>query len=111
MKSLNKMMRKFILSFLVATISLASGFAVRAQESARAEIIKVDVGEFPTMHGMLDVYGADGKFITGLDDMNLTVLENGSPLPVTNLTEKEVGRIRSLTTDIAAKFYPEETWL
>ena len=85
------MMRKFFLAFLVAASALAGGFAVRAQEAARAEIIKVDAGAFPSMHGMLDVYGADGKFVSALDAANLTVLEDGNPLSPTSLVEQEVG--------------------
>ena len=85
------MMRKLILAFLIAAVALTGGLSVRAQEAARAEIIKVDVNDFPTMHGMLDVYGADDKFVTAMDTMNLTVLENGQPLPLTSLEEKAVG--------------------
>ena len=85
------MMRKLTLALLIAALALAGGIAVRAQEAARAEIIRINVSDFPTMHGMLDVYDAEGKFATGLDAMNLTVLENGSPLPVTNLTENDIG--------------------
>ncbi len=85
------MMRKLLLAFLIAAISLVGGFAVRAQEAARAEIIKIDAGDFPTMHGMLDVYDADGKFASALDATNLTLLEDGNPLPLTSLVEEEVG--------------------
>ncbi len=85
------MMRKLLLAFLIAAISLVGGFAVRAQEAARAEIIKIDAGDFPTMHGMLDVYDADGKFASALDAANLTLLEDGNPLPLTSLVEEEVG--------------------
>lgn len=85
------MMRKLLPALLITALALAGGFAVRAQEAARAELIKVDTTNFPAIHGLLDVYGADGKFATGLDATNLTVLEDGSPLPLTNLTENEVG--------------------
>ena len=85
------MMRKLLLAFLVATLALGGSFAVGAQEAARGEIVKFDATNFPAMHGILDVYAADGKFATGLEAVNLTVLENGSPLPLTTLTEKEVG--------------------
>lgn len=85
------MLRKFTLGFMVAALALAGGFAVQAQEAARAQIIKINTADFPTMHGLLDVYSADGKFVTGLDPMNLTVLENGTPLAVSNFAENSVG--------------------
>lgn len=85
------MMRKFLLAFLVALLALAGALNVRAQEAQRAQIIKLDTSAFPTMQGLLDVYTGEGRFATGLDATNLTVLENGSPLPLNTLTEKEVG--------------------
>jgi len=90
-KSSNMMRRKLLLASLTALLALASGFAVHAQEAARAEIIKIDASDFPTMHGMLDVYDADGKFASALDGISLTVLEDGNPLPLTSLVENEVG--------------------
>ncbi len=85
------MMRKCLLAFLAAILALAGGLSVRAQETQRAEIIRLDTTNFPSMHAVLDVYAADGRFATALEAANLTVLENGSPLPLTDLTEKEVG--------------------
>ena len=85
------MLRKLLLAFSVAMLALAGALTVRAQEAARAEIIKLDVTNFPKMQGLLDVYTPDGQFATGLEAMNLTILENGSSLPLTTLTENEVG--------------------
>ena len=84
-------MRKVFLSILFATLLLAGGFHVLAQEAARAEIIKVDPDSFPTIIALLDVYDSQGKFLSGLDAANVTVLENGQPLPLSELTEEEVG--------------------
>jgi len=39
----------------------------------------------------LDVYDAQGKFVSAMDAANLTALENGNPLPITELTEQAVG--------------------
>ncbi len=84
-------MRK-ILSVIFLTILLSvSGFSANAQEAARAEVIKVDVGAFPTISAMLDVYDAEGKFVSALDAMNITAMENGNPISITSLTEQEVG--------------------
>ena len=79
-------MRKVFLSILFATLLLAGGFHVLAQEAARTEIIKVDPGSFPTIIALLDVYDSQGKFLSGLDAANVTVLENGQPLPLSELT-------------------------
>ncbi len=84
-------MRKLLLAFLVAALTLASGFSAHAQEAARAEIIKVDASAFPTISAMLDVYDADGKFASALDAMNVTAMENGNPITISGLTEQEVG--------------------
>ncbi len=84
-------MRKVFLAILFATLLLAGGFHVLAQETARAEIIKVDPSSFPTITALLDVYDAQGKFVTDLDAANVTVLEDGQPLPLSELTEEEVG--------------------
>ncbi len=67
------------------------GFHVRAQESARAEIIKVDENSFPSITAFLDIYASDGKFLTAIEASSLTVLEDGNPLPLTDLGEKEIG--------------------
>ncbi len=85
------MKRKLLFGFLTALLALAGGLTVRAQEAQRAQIIKLTTSDFPSMQGLLDVYDANGRFATGLEAANLTVLEDGSPLPISNLTEKEVG--------------------
>jgi len=84
-------MRKVFLAILFATLFLASGFLVHAQEAARAEIIKVDPSSFPTITALLDVYDAQGKFVSAIDAANITVLEDGQPLPLSELTEQEIG--------------------
>ncbi len=84
-------MRK-TLSVIFLTILLSvSGFSANAQEAARAEVIKVDADAFPTISAMLDVYDAEGKFVSALDAMNITAMENGNPISITSLTEQEVG--------------------
>lgn len=84
-------MRKVIIAILLTSLLFAGGFHVHAQESAPAEIIKVDAANFPAITALLDVYAPDGRFATGMEASNLTMLENGNPLPLTSLEEKEVG--------------------
>jgi len=84
-------MRKVIFAILLTTMLLGGGFHVRAQETARAEIIKVDANAFPTITAFLDVYTPDGKFATAMEAASLTALEDGNPIPVTELVEKNIG--------------------
>ena len=84
-------MRKFIFAIFLASILLVGGINVRAQESARAEIIKVDADSFPTITALLDVYDAQGKFVSAMDAANITALENGNPIAITELVEQEIG--------------------
>jgi hypothetical protein len=84
-------MRKVFSILFLATLLLWSGFHVQAQESARAEIIKVDVNAFPTITAFLDVYTPDGKFATAMEAASLTALEDGNPIPITELVEKNIG--------------------
>jgi len=84
-------MRRIIIAILIAGIFIAGGLNVHAQEGARAKIVKVDTTNFPTMTVLLDVYAPDGRFASGMETANLTMLENGNPLPLTSLAEEEVG--------------------
>ena len=84
-------MRKVILAISLTIILLGSGIHVRAQETARAEIIKVDADSFPTITAFLDVYTPEGKFATAMEASSVTVLENGNPIPITELVEKSIG--------------------
>ncbi len=84
-------MRKIIFVVFLTIILLLNGFHVRAQERARIEVIKVDAGDFPAMTGFLDVYNAEGKFVSGLKSSDLRLLEDGNMLPLTGLVEQEIG--------------------
>ena len=84
-------MRKVISAILLTTMLLGGAFHARAQESARAEIITVDANAFPTITAFLDVYAPDGKFATAMEAASLTALEDGNPIPITELVEKNIG--------------------
>jgi hypothetical protein len=83
-------MRKF-LAFLLGLGLLLPPIAARAQTAAQAyaEIAAVDAQGFPQVKALLDVYGADGKFVSGLQPGDLTVSEDGEPRPVNTLIEAE----------------------
>jgi hypothetical protein len=82
-------MRRIFAFFLsVSLLALPSAFA-RAQTAAYAEIASVDVGKFPQVTALVDVYDANGKFITGLQPSDLTAYEDSEPRPVDTLTESD----------------------
>jgi len=84
-------MRKVIFAIFLAALLLAGGFHARAQEVARTKIISIYTDSFPTITALLDVYGAEGQFITGLGLENLTAIEDGQPIPVIALNEQTIG--------------------
>ncbi len=85
--------RKFFLALLGLSLLAGQGFpfgqgsAVRAQGAAAAHLHLVDAQGFPAVAALLDVFDAQGQFITGLQPSNITALEDGNPLPVTGLSE------------------------
>jgi hypothetical protein len=84
-------MRKLLSAILITGFLLAGVFRVQAQESARAEIIQISTDSFPTITALLDIYDTNGKFVSAVDAANLTVLEDGQPIPVSTLEEQEIG--------------------
>lgn len=73
------------LSLLAATRSL-----VHAQTAAYAEIVRVDAGAFPKVTALLDVYNANGEFISGLRPSDITVYEDGRETEAGSVRESEV---------------------
>jgi hypothetical protein len=60
---------------------------VHAQTAAYAELAAIDAADFPQVHALLDVYDANGQFISGLPPSALTVYEDGEPRPVDTISE------------------------
>ncbi len=84
-------MRKVIFAIFLTSLLLVGGFHARAQEAAQAEIISIHTDSFPTMTALLDVYGEDGNFLSGLRAENITALEDGLSIPITELNEQVIG--------------------
>ena len=84
-------MRKLLSVILLTGMLLTGIFRVQAQEAARAEIIQINTEAFPEVTALLDVYDTNGKFVSGIEAANLTVLEDGQPIPVNELSEEEIG--------------------
>jgi hypothetical protein len=84
-------MRNRILSFaclltlLGAVILSAPRPSVAAQGALTAEISPPDTTAFPVISTLLEVYGADGKFVTGLTSQDVLALEDGQVIPLDTL--------------------------
>ena len=82
----------FLLSVVLSVVEAASLLAVaqvpaHAQTAAYAEIAAIDAGNFPQVRALLDVYDANGQFISNLDPAALTVYEDGAPREVEEISE------------------------
>ncbi len=83
-------MRKLAFAILSLILLVGWGLPVRAQGQAVADLYPVDASAFPVMSSFLDVFDASGRFISGLKPADVTMLEDGQPLPVQELTEMVV---------------------
>ena len=82
-------MRKTLAFLLSLGLLFVSSVSARAQTSAYAEIAFVQAQGFPQVKALLDVYDANGKFVSGLAAADLTLSEDGESRPVNTLTESE----------------------
>jgi hypothetical protein len=83
-------MRRLFAFFLSLSLVCAPQTFAYAQTAAYAEIVSVDAQNFPQVSALLDVYNANGGFISGLEPAALTVYEDGSARPVDALTQTSV---------------------
>ncbi len=83
-------MRRLFAVFLSGCLLAASSTFASAQTAAYAEIISIDAQTFPQVSALLDVYNAEGGFISGLEPSALTVYEDGSARPVDSITQSSV---------------------
>lgn len=81
-------MRKLLVSLLSLSLLIGSFGAARAQGQAVADLYPADASAFPTVSVLLDVFDATGVFASGLKPEAVTVIEDGQPRPVTELTEQ-----------------------
>ncbi len=90
-------MHNRILSFLcLLTLMGAVVFStlypsVAAQGALTVEIAPPDASAFPVISTLLEVYGADGQFVTGLTAQDVTALEDGQAIPLDSLEESSPG--------------------
>ncbi|NWG34811.1 MAG: FHA domain-containing protein [Chloroflexi bacterium] len=64
---------------LLLSLSLIAGAwtRVHAQTAAYAEIVRVDASNFPQISALVDVFDANGQFISGLEPSDIIVYEDG----------------------------------
>ena len=65
--------------------------SVAAQGVLTAEIAPPDASAFPVISTLLEVYGADGQFVTGLTAQDVLALEDGVSIPLDSLEETTPG--------------------
>ncbi len=77
---------------LLLSLSLLAGtrtFAY-AQTAAYAEIVRIDAEDFPKISAFVDVYDANGEFISGLEPSDVTVYEDAQETTADTITESSV---------------------
>ena len=83
-------MRKFLIVFISLILFFGWGLPVRAQGQAEVDLYPADASGFPMVSAFMDVFDASGRFVSGLKAPDATVVEDGNPLPVAELTEQTV---------------------
>src|SRR6185503_897964 len=84
---LKNLMRKLLALLLMAGLLAGSQAQAYAQTAAYAELAAIDAEDFPQVHALLDVYDANGQFMSDLQPSALTVYEDGAPRAVDSISE------------------------
>jgi hypothetical protein len=82
--------RKLLFPLLGLILLAGQGLPARAQGATTARVLMVDTQGFPVVSALLDVYDAQGEFITSLTAADLTIIENGVTRPVDDLVESYI---------------------
>jgi hypothetical protein len=83
-------MRRLFRFLLTLSLFAATGSFVHAQTAAYAEIVRIDAANFPKIAALVDVYDADGEFISGLKPADITVYEDGQETRADSVRESDV---------------------
>ncbi|HET9908069.1 MAG TPA: FHA domain-containing protein [Anaerolineales bacterium] len=83
-------MSKFLTYILSLSLLAVPFTSARAQTAAYAEIASVDAQNFPQISTLVDVYNANGEFMTGLRASDFTVYEDGEPRNADAISESNV---------------------
>jgi hypothetical protein len=80
-------MRRLFAFFLSLGLLVVPGVFAHAQTAAYAEITGITAQNFPQISALVDVYDANGEFVSGLKPANLTVYEDGQSHAADSITE------------------------
>ena len=83
-------MRRLLPILLSVGLVFAPQAFARAQTAAYAEIVMIDAQGFPQISALLDVYNADGGFVSNLAPSNLIAYEDGQPRTVDSVNQLDV---------------------
>lgn len=81
-KPLGALLLAFFIAFSLVRPSLAQGQAV-------ISVYNTDFTKFPNFRVLMDVYDAENNFVSGLNDAQVTLLEDGKNIRSDTLVEKE----------------------
>jgi hypothetical protein len=84
-------MKNALLVGLLCLVALGTALPAAAQSTVTVRLLPPQTEDFPIITAYLDVHSADGGFIHGLQPGNVTITEDGQPLPVVALTELNPG--------------------
>ena len=83
-------MRKLLLILICSVVGLMPILGVQAQTAAYAELASIDASDFPRITALVDVYGADGEFVNGLQPSHFSIYEDGEQYSANRLDELAV---------------------
>lgn len=84
-------MRKHLSFILSLSLLLAFVGAASAEGNAYASLSAPEISAFPEISALLDVFDADGQFVSGLGTGDITLLEDGQPRPLDALAPFQPG--------------------
>ncbi|HAE58037.1 MAG TPA: hypothetical protein DCG54_00615 [Anaerolineae bacterium] len=77
------------LFLIICIISLVLPQVSLAQGQASAVLYEINTSEFPRISGLLDAYDAQGRFMSGLNSGNFSLLEDGQTIRPSRIEERE----------------------
>ena len=83
-------MRKLARLFLTFSLLAGTWTFVHAQTAAYAEIVQVNADDFPRISTLVDIYDANGNFISGVQPSDITVYEDAQETKADKVAESEV---------------------
>lgn len=80
-------MRRLLALLLSLGLLVVPGAFAYAQTAAYAEVSAINAQNFPQVSALVDVFDANGAFVSGLQPADLTVYEDAQPRKVATITE------------------------